>query len=151
MATVAKQRATAPLRGSSLAAVLASGLLLLLFSYGALPATVFVRGGAGLRQAVKPQRRYAVSEEGVEQDEVTMGLQERRQSSPRSGSSVKGKLLQEITSNTPGISRTSAAETEEGGGGLRFLVAPRPTERVDFALWFGPLPCFQIGTFRHCL
>ncbi|CAE7592808.1 unnamed protein product [Symbiodinium natans] len=59
------------------------------------------------------------------------------------------KLLKEITNNTPGLARSSKPQGE-GGGGIRLLWAPEPSERVDFALWFGPLPCFQVGTFRYC-
>lgn len=68
----------------------------------------------------------------------------------RSGQS---KLLNEVMTNTPGLARSSPAggEPSDGGGGIRFLVAPRPSESVNFALWFGPLPCFQVGTFRICL
>lgn len=58
------------------------------------------------------------------------------------------KLLKEITNNTPGLARSAAPQSE--GGGIRLLWAPEPRERVDFALWFGPLPCFQVGTFRYC-
>mmetsp|Transcript_138216 Transcript_138216/g.195646 ORF Transcript_138216/g.195646 Transcript_138216/m.195646 type:complete len:173 (+) Transcript_138216:54-572(+) len=58
------------------------------------------------------------------------------------------RLLKEITNNTPGLARSAAPQSE--GGGIRLLWAPEPHERVDFALWFGPLPCFQVGTFRYC-
>eukprot|EP00439_Symbiodinium_sp_Y106_P065006 s3964_g10.t1 len=48
----------------------------------------------------------------------------------------------------PDEARSAAPQSE--GGGIRLLWAPEPHERVDFALWFGPLPCFQVGTFRYC-
>lgn len=66
---------------------------------------------------------------------------------------VKSRLTKELLGNTPGIARSQAAkaESDTGGAGVRFLIPPEPTERVDFALWFGPLPCFQVGTFRMCL
>eukprot|EP00933_Yihiella_yeosuensis_P055300 TRINITY_DN54033_c0_g1_i1.p1 TRINITY_DN54033_c0_g1~~TRINITY_DN54033_c0_g1_i1.p1 ORF type:complete len:160 (-),score=27.22 TRINITY_DN54033_c0_g1_i1:486-965(-) len=74
--------------------------------------------------------------------------------SARRAGQRNSKLLAEITGNTPGLARSSAADETEGSessGGVMFFVAPRPRQRVDFALWFGPLPCFQVGTFRMCL
>lgn len=53
----------------------------------------------------------------------------------------KSQLLREITSNTPGLTRSTSPRSE--GGGVRLLFAPEPHESVTFALWFGPLPCFQ--------
>lgn len=60
------------------------------------------------------------------------------------------QLLREVTSNTPGLARSTSPKEGQEAGGIRLLFPPEPHESVTFALWFGPLPCFQVGTFRYC-
>eukprot|EP00435_Cladocopium_sp_Y103_P041902 s1278_g11.t1 len=65
-------------------------------------------------------------------------------------SSREEQLLREVTSNTPGLARSTSPKEGQEDGGIRLLFPPEPHESVTFALWFGPLPCFQVGTFRYC-
>eukprot|EP00434_Breviolum_minutum_P018589 symbB.v1.2.016397.t1/scaffold1247.1/size129121/5 len=62
----------------------------------------------------------------------------------------EAQLLREVTNNTPGLARSTSPKEGQESGGIRLLFPPEPHESVTFALWFGPLPCFQVGTFRYC-
>jgi len=71
---------------------------------------------------------------------------------PRRASSARSRLMGEVMGSTPGLARSVAADPEaQSQGGVMLFVAPERTQSVAFALWFGPLPCFQVGTFRICL
>mmetsp|Transcript_89119 Transcript_89119/g.157914 ORF Transcript_89119/g.157914 Transcript_89119/m.157914 type:complete len:126 (-) Transcript_89119:21-398(-) len=115
------------------------------------PATIIL--GLLIAVSVAPGLRSFLAASGVRSESKVLRrsseLGEDSAETPRTAQ--QGKLMREIMNNSPGLARSAAPKDGDGtGGGVRFLFAPEPSEHVDFALWFGPLPCFQVGTFRYC-
>lgn len=108
----------------------------------------------GNRKYCVPQRRSgSIALQGKRVEEST-SLQESADeidaipTSPRR--SLERSLMKEMSS-TPGMAGSATPDESKGSGGIRLFFAPARNENVAFALWFGPFPCFQVGTFRMCL
>ncbi|CAK9035238.1 Uncharacterized protein SCF082_LOCUS21200 [Durusdinium trenchii] len=109
----------------------------------------FIHGCSSCSKSTSPRTQQSAVKEEVETTaETGIGTDPTGVVSVPTGGVDKSQLLREITSNTPGLTRSTSPRSE--GGGVRLLFAPEPHESVTFALWFGPLPCFQVGTFRYC-
>uniref|UniRef100_A0A7S1WGV0 Uncharacterized protein n=1 Tax=Alexandrium catenella TaxID=2925 RepID=A0A7S1WGV0_ALECA len=93
-------------------------------------------------------RRAAGDKEQADSEAALVG--EAPAAPRRAPASKNARLLKEVMGSTPGLARSSAPASEQGEGGIMLFFPPERRQSVTFALWFGPFPCFQFGTFRYC-